>query len=60
MATVNHERDPNPTIWIHGQPARDLDQVASYLNGDAHDQSKVQVLVGGNFYNLADMTNEKE
>lgn len=49
------DRDPNPTLWVHGTPARDLEQVAGYLGGDAHDQSKVQVLIGGHFYNLADM-----
>jgi hypothetical protein len=55
MTTTDPQRDPNPTIWLHGLPARDLDQVRAYLNGDAHDQSKVQVLVNGHFYNLADM-----
>jgi len=53
------KRDDNPTLWVHGLPARSLEQVASYLTGDSHDQSKVQVLVGGNFYNLSEMINEE-
>jgi hypothetical protein len=39
-------------IWIHGFPAKSWNQVVQYLDGDAHDQSKVQVLVGGKFYSL--------
>jgi len=39
-------------FWIHGFPARDMEQVAEYLSGDAHDQSKVQVLVDGKFYDV--------
>jgi hypothetical protein len=52
------KRDSRPTLWVHGTRARDLEQVAAYLNGDAHDQSKVQVLVSGHFYTLAEMFEE--
>lgn len=33
------------SIWVHGAPARSLEQVVSYLTGDDHDRSKVQVHV---------------
>lgn len=31
-------------IWVHGAPARDIRQVVSYLTGDSHDRSKVQIV----------------
>lgn len=31
-------------IHLHGVPARNLDHVISYVEGDAHDRSKVQFL----------------
>lgn len=37
-------------IWVHGAPARSWEQVAEYVNGDAHARSKLQILVGGRFY----------
>ncbi|MGZ4745702.1 MAG: hypothetical protein ACXVYY_01330 [Oryzihumus sp.] len=40
------------TLWVHGLPARSYEQVAAYLTGNAHDQSKVQVYVGGQFYDV--------
>ena len=39
-----------PGFWIHGSPARDLEQVESYLRGDAHDRSKVQWFDGQGFH----------
>ena len=30
-------------LWVHGMQARDEEQFLSFLNGDAHDQSKCQV-----------------
>lgn len=41
-----------PGIWVHGAPARDLEQVASYLSGDSHARSKVQWFDGKHFYDL--------
>lgn len=38
-----------PGIWVHGAPARDLEQVESYLSGDAHDRSKVEWFDGSRF-----------
>ena len=32
-------------IWVHGAPARCLDQVVKYLTGDVHDQTKVEIFV---------------
>jgi hypothetical protein len=32
-------------IWVHGGKARDLQQVIGFLSGDAHDRSKVRILV---------------
>ena len=40
------------TFWVHGAPARSFEQVASYLTGDAHDRSKVQVVVNGEFHDV--------
>lgn len=39
-------------FWVHGMQARSFEQVAGYLTGDAHDQSKVQVYVDGEFYDV--------
>ena len=52
----------NAEIWVHGFPARDWEQVVQYINGDAHDRSKLQVLVDGKFYPLIvdQATNTKE
>lgn len=44
---------PKPAaVFVHGSAARSWAQVASYLLGDAHDRSKVQVLVNGQFLPL--------
>jgi hypothetical protein len=32
-------------VWLHGSPARSLEQIMWYLSGDAHDRSKVQIFV---------------
>lgn len=47
---MNEQKEPDGTVFIHGSLARDWAQVAEYLSGDAHDRSKVQVLVNGRFY----------
>ena len=49
MTTPGSKRpyDDDGALWVHGLPARSYEQVADYLNGDAHDRSKVQVMVGG-------------
>lgn len=39
-------------IWIHGFPAKSWEQVVEYATGDAHDRSKLQVLVDGKFKDL--------
>lgn len=39
-------------VYVHGYPARDWEQVVEHLNGDAHAQSKVQVMVDGKFFDL--------
>lgn len=41
-----------PGIWVHGTPATSLEQVESYLKGDAHDRSKVQWFNGIRFFDL--------
>lgn len=41
-----------PGIWVHDSRARSLEQVESYLSGDAHDQSKVQWYDGDRFHDL--------
>ena len=40
------------SLWVHGMPARDLAQVEDFLNGDAHDQSKVQWFDGNRFHDI--------
>lgn len=52
--TAESGRSPSPdaVLWVHGMQARSFEQVAGYLTGDAHDQSKVQVYVGGQFYDV--------
>lgn len=42
----------SPQIWLHGQPARTLEEVIKYLSGDAHDRSKVQFFDGKEFHDL--------
>lgn len=39
-------------VWVHGVPAHSWDQVISYLKGDTHAQSKVQVFVDGKFHDV--------
>ena len=39
-----------PHIILHGMNARNLDQVASYVSGDAHDRSKVQWFDGNRWH----------
>jgi hypothetical protein len=39
-------------VFLHGAQARSWEQVITYLRGDAHDRSKVQVLVNGGFHSL--------
>lgn len=39
-------------FWVHGSPARSLDEVLEFLNGDAHDVSKVQWFNGNRFFDL--------
>lgn len=39
-------------FWLHGTPARSLDEVLDYLDGDAHDVSKVQWFNGSEFFDL--------
>lgn len=41
-----------PEILVHGMRARNVEQVMSYLSGDAHDQSKVQWFDGNKFHNF--------
>lgn len=45
----------NLQFWVHGIPARSLEQVAQYLSGDDHDKSKVQVFDGETFHNATEM-----
>lgn len=42
-------------FYVHGLPARSFECVASYLTGDAHDRSKVQVYLpdSGEFLDVA-------
>lgn len=42
----------DPGFWVHGSPAYSLDQVLDFLNGDAHDVSKVQWFNGHHFFSL--------
>lgn len=42
----------DPGFWVHGSPAYSLDQVLDFLNGDAHDVSKVQWFNGHRFFSL--------
>lgn len=52
-------------FWIHGLRAKSIQQVKDYLDGDAHDRSKLQVFVYnedgdsryGRFYDLLDDPN---
>lgn len=45
--------NPQPAaLFVHGSAARSWAQVASYLLGDAHDRSKVQVFVNSQFLPL--------
>ena len=30
-------------VWVHGSPAHSFGQIQSFLSGDAHDRSKVQL-----------------
>ena len=39
-------------FWVHGYPAHSLEQVVSFLTGDAHDQSKVQWYDGKRFHSI--------
>ena len=39
------KKTPSVELWCHGMKARNLEQVLSYLTGDDHDKSKVQVFV---------------
>lgn len=39
-------------FWVHGTPARSLDQVLDFLDGDAHDVSKVQWFNGEKFFDF--------
>lgn len=41
-----------PGFWVHGAPARNLEQIESYLTGDEYDRSKVDWFDGKNFHNL--------
>lgn len=41
-------------FWVHGMPARNIDQVISYLSGDAHDQYKVRWYDGQDFLTVVD------
>ena len=41
-------------FWVHGMPARNIDQVIDYLSGDAHDRTKVQWHDGKNFITVVD------
>ena len=38
MTTPGSKRpyDDDGALWVHGLPARSYEQVADYLNGDAH------------------------
>lgn len=40
-------------LIVHGSVASSWKQVAGFLTGDAHDRSKVQVLVDGKFYDVS-------
>ena len=42
-----------PEVLVHGMRARDIEQVMSYLSGDAHDRSKIQWFNGVKFYNFS-------
>lgn len=48
----------NPDMYIHGVPAENVEQVLSYLSGDAHDVSKVQWFDGERFHNFVKDPNE--
>lgn len=37
-------------FWLHGAPARNLEKLSSYLNGDAHAQSKIEWFDGNKFH----------
>ena len=49
---MNEKHKVDAGFWVHGVPARNIDQVVSYLTGDAHDQSKVQFYKDGKFYSV--------
>lgn len=42
----------NAGIYINGAPARNLDHVESYLNGNAHDRSKITYFDGKKFHRI--------
>lgn len=46
------EPDFAPQIFVHGTPASSFRQVASFIDGDAHDRSKVQFYTGKNMKSL--------
>lgn len=49
-ASVKSPQFP-PAVHVQGIPARSIDMVLDYLNGDAHDRSKVQFYTGEKFKN---------
>ena len=42
-----------PGFWVHGLSTDSLETVLSYLDGDAHDVSKVQWFNGSTFFDIA-------
>lgn len=43
------ETNGKTKVYLHGGYARDLAQVVSYINGDAHDRSKIEFFDGAGF-----------
>jgi hypothetical protein len=41
-----------PGFWVHDVPTDSLDRVVSFLNGDAHDQSKVEFVKNNKRYQV--------
>ena len=47
-----------PAFFVHGMPARNVEQVLDFLSGNAHDVSKVQFFDGTRFHNFIKEPNE--
>lgn len=49
---IERVKTMTPGFWVHDAPVDDIDIVVNYLNGDDHDQSKVQFVKNNTRYQV--------